>query len=67
MTQPALLRLAEAAEFTGLSRHQINHRIYRHDPPSFPAPVRIGGRSIAWRRSDLEEWIDGLEPAHGED
>ncbi len=61
--ESALLRLSEAAEFTGLSKDQINHRVYRHDPPSFPLPVRIGGRSIAWRRRDLKEWLDALEPA----
>lgn len=25
---------------------------------TFPAPVKIGQRAVAWRRSDVDAWID---------
>ena len=26
----------------------------------FPKPIRLGPRMLAWRRTDLEAWIDDL-------
>lgn len=27
----------------------------------FPEPIRLGPRTVAWRRADLEAWIDAQE------
>ena len=28
---------------------------------TFPQPVRVGRRRVAWRESDIAKWLDGLE------
>jgi len=38
---------------TGLGRSTI-YRLVAHG--SFPRPVRVGLRAVAWRWSDLEHW-----------
>jgi len=30
----------------------------------FPSPVRLGERMVAWRSTDIEEFIKSLEPTH---
>ena len=53
-----MLRLPEVAEVTGLSKTTIWRRVRSGD---FPAPVRLGGRgsrSVGWRKSDIEDWLD---------
>ncbi|MDB0507662.1 AlpA family phage regulatory protein [Ralstonia solanacearum] len=32
----------------------------------FPAPVRLGARSVAWRQSEVEAWIEARESARPE-
>lgn len=27
----------------------------------FPKPIKIGRRAVAWRESEIREWIDGRE------
>ena len=39
---------------TGLSRSTIYARIAAG---TFPKPVRIGLRSVAWLQSDVEQWM----------
>ena len=55
-----LLRRPEVEAITGLSRASIYARMTKGD---FPRPMRIGPRAVAWRESDVQEWIDGLAPA----
>jgi prophage regulatory protein len=31
----------------------------------FPAPVKIGQRAVAWRRSDIEHWLASRPNATG--
>ncbi|MBF0583715.1 MAG: AlpA family phage regulatory protein [Magnetococcales bacterium] len=31
----------------------------------FPAPVRLGERSVGWRLSDVQGWLDSRQPARG--
>jgi prophage regulatory protein len=45
------LRLPAVMRLTGLSRSTIYAMIARHE---FPAPVKLGARAVAWRRSDIE-------------
>jgi len=28
----------------------------------FPRPVKIGERAVGWRRSEVEAWLNALEP-----
>jgi prophage regulatory protein len=47
------LRIHTVIRMTGLGRSAIYKMVADQ---SFPGPVRIGVRAVAWRRSDLERW-----------
>lgn len=47
-------------EITGLSRSSIYDMMARGE---FPKPIRIGKRAVAWRESDIAEWLSGRELA----
>lgn len=56
----ALMRLPEVCQEVGLKRAAI----YRHmGRGAFPRPVRTVGRSVRWRRADVEHWIASREAA----
>ena len=57
-----LLRRPEVERTTGLSRAAIYAMMARGD---FPRPRRLGPNSVAWRRSDIDEWIEALPVAEG--
>ncbi|MDR5776600.1 MULTISPECIES: AlpA family transcriptional regulator [unclassified Caballeronia] len=46
-----LLRLPRVREKTGLSRTAV------YSNPSFPKPVKIGERAVAWLESEVDDWI----------
>jgi prophage regulatory protein len=48
-----LARLPTVLRVTGLGRSTI-YRLVAHG--SFPRPVRVGLRAVAWRWSDLDQW-----------
>jgi prophage regulatory protein len=48
-----LARLPTVLRLTGLGRSTIYRWIA---DGSFPAPVRLGPRVVAWRMSDLDRW-----------
>jgi len=48
-----LARLPVVLRVTGLGRSTIYRLIA---DGSFPAPVRLGPRAVAWRWSDLDRW-----------
>lgn len=50
----SFLRLTEVKARTGLSRSTIYLRIAEG---TFPKPVRIGGRAVAWLSTEISEWI----------
>ena len=53
-----MLRLPEILEITGVSTATIWRWVNSGD---FPAPVKLGGlrtRSIGWRLSEVQEWLD---------
>ena len=58
--QNRLLKRPEVEAITGLSRASIYARMAKGD---FPRPMRLGPRAVAWRDSDVQEWIDSLNPA----
>ena len=54
--EPALLRPVDAARYLGISRTTL-WRLVRDDP-DFPRPIRLRRRATAFRRTDLDEWVD---------
>ena len=47
------LRRPQVEARTGLKRSTIYQRVRAG---SFPAPIRIGPRAVAWLESDVEAW-----------
>jgi predicted DNA-binding transcriptional regulator AlpA len=47
------IRLPEVKAVTGLSKTSIYELIRAK---SFPAPVRLGPRSVAWVKAEIREW-----------
>ena len=57
--KPSLLvRMSEVSAMIGFSRRTVERWVI---DGKFPQPRQIGPRTIAWRREDVEAWIDGLE------
>lgn len=50
-----LLRLNEVKQRTGLSKSSIYNQI---TDGTFPEPVQIGARAVAWVEDEIEEWIN---------
>ena len=53
-TYDRLIRLHEVKLRTGLGRSSIYRKMA---DGSFPQPLNIGERAVAWRESDIEQWI----------
>jgi len=47
------LRLPEVKAVTGLSKSSLYDLIRANN---FPAPVRLGPRTVAWVRSEIKQW-----------
>lgn len=50
----SFLRLPEVIRRTGLSRSAIYLRVNKG---TFPAPLKIGIRAIAWLQAEVDEWL----------
>jgi prophage regulatory protein len=50
----SFLRLPEVKAVTGLSKTSIYELIREK---SFPAPVRLGPRAVAWVKSEIRQWV----------
>jgi prophage regulatory protein len=50
-----LLRLNEVKQRTGLSKSSIYNQI---NDGTFPQPVLIGARAVAWVEDEIQEWIN---------
>ena len=48
-----LLRMPSVIRVTGLGRSTIYKLMAE---AKFPPPVQLTGRSVAWRRTDIESW-----------
>lgn len=55
-----LIRLPEVMRRVPFSRSSIYAKVALG---TFPAPLSLGGRAVAWRESDLDAWIARLQPA----
>ncbi len=52
---PALLRRPQVESLTGLATSTLYRDIARGD---FPRPVLLTGRAVAWRKADVEQWLE---------
>jgi prophage regulatory protein len=50
----SFLRLATVKARTGLSRSTLYRRVAEG---SFPAPVGLGGRSVGWLDTEVDDWV----------
>lgn len=57
MRDEELLRIKKVSKITGVGRSTIYKWM---DEGRFPRPLKIGGRAIAWRQSDLNDWMASL-------
>lgn len=61
MSTTRLLRRQEVERLTGLSRSCIYKRMSEGE---FPKAIPLGGRLVAWKSDDIENWIsDRIEAA----
>lgn len=51
----ALARRRQVEQLVALSRSTIYAAV---KAGTFPAPVRIGARAVAWRVSEVEQWLE---------
>lgn len=54
--QAQVLRPREAARYVGVSRPTIDRW---RKAGKFPKALQLGDQAIGWRRSDLDEWLNG--------
>jgi len=54
-TRDAYLRLPEVLAVVGLSRPTLYRRIRAGE---FPCGYSLGGNCVAWKRSEVENWIE---------
>ena len=55
-----LLRIQAVCDMMGLGRTTIWNKLNRQSPyfdASFPQPIRIGKRAVAWDRHEIRAWI----------
>ncbi len=51
------LRLPDVISLVGMKRTAIYDRI---KAGTFPSPVQIGARAVAWKESEIAEWQQSL-------
>lgn len=59
MSAVQLLRMSSVMRVTGLGRSTIYKLMAE---AKFPPPVQLVGRSVAWRRTDIESWAQARPP-----
>ncbi len=50
-----LLRLPAVCAMTGVGKTGVYQGIKER---TFPAPIKIGGRAVAWIESEVSDWIE---------
>ena len=56
-----LIRIPAVEDLTGFKKSYIYQRIKKS---TFPKPLRIGTRAVAWRMGDILDWLDSLSPVN---
>lgn len=54
LTDATLLKLPQVSTITGRSRSKIYSDI---KAKTFPSPVRLGNRSVAWVNHEINSWV----------
>lgn len=57
--QERLLRINEVIFLVGLSRGVLYRRM---EAGQFPRAVRLHGNCVAWKESEVNAWIENLQP-----
>ena len=52
-----LLRIRDVTHVTGLARSTVYAKI---NEAGFPQPVRVHGKCVAWKESEVNAWIASL-------
>lgn len=55
MTETILLRMPQVENVTGLKKSALYQRIKEG---TFPAAVRLGPKSVAWRSDEVSQWVE---------
>jgi len=58
MNTETVYRVGDVKKIVGLSKNTIYRQIKKGN---FPKPIRIGTRAVAWRSSDIQNWIETRE------
>ena len=58
-----LVRLPVVEERTGLKKSSVYFGV---KAGTFPAPVRLSARAVAWRESDIDRWISERMTTRGQ-
>ncbi|WP_284335997.1 helix-turn-helix transcriptional regulator [Comamonas sp. NoAH] len=53
-----LLRIGAVSQKIGMARSTIYKRIHKNQ---FPRPLVISKKLVAWKKSDIENWIKSLD------
>ena len=59
-TSSGLLRIQAVCNMVGLGKTTIWNKLNRQSPyfdASFPQPIRIGKRAVAWDKREISAWI----------
>lgn len=62
------IKRPQVQQETGLSRSTIYAKINPHSSqydPTFPKPIKLGVRSIAWIESEVQAWISSRRKVGG--
>lgn len=57
-TVDKMISMGELIKRLGLSRSTINKMM---KDETFPVPIKIGERRIAWKVAAIDEWLEGRE------
>lgn len=60
-TSPRFIRMKEVCRKTGLAKSSIYDRI---NAKTFPAPVRLGDRAVAFVESEVDAWMAAILAAN---
>ena len=58
--QEQLLRKPAVLERTGLVHSTLYYFI---NEGTFRKPVKLGKRTVAWKKSEIDQWMNALKPA----
>ena len=57
MAETRILRTKQLLELVPFSRVTLWRKV---KAGKFPKPLRLGGRMVAWRSDEVQQWIDAL-------